>query len=184
MTIKIVFLCTANRCRSPLAAAMFERTAAVRGATVRTLSAGLLRSGDPMPPDGIRVANEYGLDLRSHRSTQLTAGLIDDADLILGMGREHAREAVATVPGRWPRTFTFLQFARWLETAEPPRRATLGNWLDAVAADRPRSLLIGSDPVDDIADPIGRPRAFWRDTAALLQTLTEDMVGCLSPILR
>lgn len=183
MTATILFLCTANRCRSPLAAALFGQALAAEGTTATVLSAGLLRSGDPVPDDGIRIAREYGLDLTGQLSTRMTTQAIENADLVLGMAREHAREAVAAVPDRWPRAFTLLQFVRWLQSADPPRRASLGDWLDGAAGDRPRTSLIGADPRDDIADPMGRPLHVWRETAALLRTATGAVAERLAPIL-
>jgi protein-tyrosine phosphatase len=183
MTATILFLCTANRCRSPLAAALLEQSLAAQGTTAKVLSAGLLRSGDPVPADGISVAQEFGLDLTGHLSRRMTGDIIDSADLVLGMAREHAREAVAAVPARWPRTFTLLQFVRWLESVDLPRRAALGDWLDGVAGDRPRTSLIGADPKDDIDDPMARPLRVWRETATLLRAKTRTVAERLAPIL-
>jgi len=183
MTATVLFICTANRCRSPLAAALFEQALTSRGASARVLSAGLLRSGDPVPLDGIRIAEEFGLDVSTHLSRRMTPEIIASADLVLGMTREHAREAVASVPDCWPRTFTLQQFVRWLESTDLPRRASLGDWLDGVAGDRPRASLIGSSPRDDIADPMRRPLPVWRETARVLRTATSTVAERLAPIL-
>src|SRR5688500_18860960 len=67
----IAIVCTANRCRSPLAEHILRAEAAARGLSVHVFSMGLLQSGMPMPDRGIAVAREFGLDLSRHRSERL-----------------------------------------------------------------------------------------------------------------
>src|SRR5260370_35194141 len=64
----IVVLCTANVCRSPMAAALLARRLSGLGVAARVRSAGMLRSGDPPLPEGISAMAWYGVDITGHRS--------------------------------------------------------------------------------------------------------------------
>ncbi len=179
----VLFVCTANQCRSPVAASMFARALAERGRLARVGSAGLAYPGRPVPRTGLAVAREFGLDLSGHRSTRLRAGMLDEADLVVAMAREHAREVLLRVPERWPRTFTLLQLTRWLETHEAPADGSLGAWLDEAAAGRPRSTVLGRSAEDDVVDPVTRPAAVWREVLGLLSTQVDAVADALAPLL-
>jgi|SRR5687767_1299527 len=90
-TYNLLFVCTGNTCRSPLAAAIARHALEERGWThVSVRSAGVAAGGaSPASEGALDVAGEHGLDLRDHRSQSLTPELIDWADLILAMGPSH-----------------------------------------------------------------------------------------------
>lgn len=90
-TYNLLFVCTGNTCRSPLAEAIARQAIARRAWThVRVQSAGVATtSGAPASDGALVVAQERGLDLTTHRSQPLTPELIQWADLILGMGPSH-----------------------------------------------------------------------------------------------
>ncbi len=86
--LNVVFLCTGNTCRSPLAAALAART---WGEHARFSSAGLQAVAGEPASDGARVvATELGADLSAHRSRPLDATLLSEADWVIGMTRSHA----------------------------------------------------------------------------------------------
>ena len=93
--MKLLFVCTGNTCRSPMAAAIARRMAAERGwARLRVASAGSgAAEGTPASDGAMLVALEHGLDLNEHRSRPLTPELVADADLILVMGSGHLERA-------------------------------------------------------------------------------------------
>lgn len=177
--VRVLFVCTANRGRSVLAEALAERR--FEGSPFVFASAGLLTGGGPMPPNGVRVAAEAGFDMTDHRSERVDIGRMAEWDLVLTMTREHARELVAAEPGLWPRTFTILQFARWLDEHPPGRHADVRGWVELVAADRPRTEMIGSRPEDEIADPVNGPPAEWRELLRVLTDALEVIAGHLLP---
>jgi protein-tyrosine-phosphatase len=95
----LLFVCTGNICRSPLAEVMARAYAAERGRDVEVLSASVLGlDGLPAHKHSIKVAQEMGLDLRAHTAQPVTEELVEWADYILGMEIEHA----AQLRGRFP----------------------------------------------------------------------------------
>lgn len=95
----ILFVCTGNTCRSPLAEGLFRQMLAdrlgcspeelpERGFTV--LSAGLAAMhGSPAAPESVEVARHYGVDLQSHSSQPLTDELLARADRVYTMTQSH-----------------------------------------------------------------------------------------------
>jgi protein-tyrosine phosphatase len=86
-TYNLLFVCSGNTCRSPLARAITLELVDTRGWThVRVDSAGTAAlPALPASANAIAVAKEHGLDLTPHRSQALTHDLLDWADLILVM---------------------------------------------------------------------------------------------------
>lgn len=85
---QILFVCTANRYRSPIAAACFRDQLHKRneGLEWSVLSAGTWTTdGLPALPEAIQRAKRVGLDLQPHRSRVVTEELLKSADLVLVM---------------------------------------------------------------------------------------------------
>src|SRR5438552_189266 len=86
----VLFVCTGNICRSPLAASLLERALKERGLEVTVTSAGTgAWDGAPASEGAYLVGLERGLDLSGHRARLLTRELVERADLILTMARHH-----------------------------------------------------------------------------------------------
>ena len=174
----ILVLCSANQCRSPMAAALLNRRLGAFGSRVAVRSAGLLQEGEPPSPGAISALVPYGLDISGHRSHGVTVADLTWADLVLGMAREHVRHAVVTAPDTWPRAFTLKELVRRGEEIGPAKPGEpLTEWLDRVHEGRERAALLGDSPVDDVADPMGGPPRAYADTAALLDELAGRLAG-------
>jgi protein-tyrosine phosphatase len=150
----IVFVCTGNTCRSPLAEVLCKQQLAqelgcgveelpARGYLV--LSAGLSAyPGAPAATEAIEVARDRGADLSQHRSRPLSADLAARADHLVAMTRSHVRAINEHYP-------------------------TLGA--------RPRLL----DPAgSDLSDPIGSPRPVYEDCAQQITRFLQDFLGTLT----
>jgi len=89
----VLFVCTGNVCRSPMAAGLFYDKLVREGADggVRIRSAGVWAlHGFPASAYARQVMNERDLDISAHRGHNLTQADIDEADLILVMTKRHA----------------------------------------------------------------------------------------------
>jgi len=102
------------------------------------------------------------------------------ADLVLGMAREHVREAVVLEPAALERSFTLKDLVRRGELM-PRRGGALGEWLAELAAERELRDLLGAAAIDDVNDPVGAPLAAFRETAAELDELASRLVGVAWP---
>jgi len=168
----IVVLCTANVCRSPMAAALLARRLAVLGVTVPVRSAGMIRCGDPPHPQVVSVMASYGIEISSHSSRVARATDLAHASLVLAMARENLRYAVITEPGVWPRAFTLKELIRRGEQiGRRPPGEPFAEWLSRAHAGRERTSLLGDSAEDDVADPVGGPRHAYTATASLLDQL-------------
>jgi L-threonylcarbamoyladenylate synthase len=97
----VIFVCTGNTCRSPLAEALFKKRLADRlgcqpeelpGRGFLVLSAGLAAMmGGPAAVEAAEVAQSYGADLSHHRSQPLTPELAAGADFLVAMTRSHVQ---------------------------------------------------------------------------------------------
>ena len=174
--VGIVVLCTANICRSPMAAALLRRRLAALGVTVPVYSAGMTSCGDPPCPEAISVMNRYGIEIASHRSRIVRTAALADASLVLAMARHHLRYAVTTEPRAWAQAFTLKELLRRGERIGPrPPGEPLSVWLSRVHAGRERISLLGDCAEDDVADPVGGPLQAYAETADLLDRLVTRL---------
>ncbi|WP_423929516.1 low molecular weight phosphatase family protein [Candidatus Palauibacter sp.] len=93
--MKLLFVCTGNTCRSPMAEVIARAAAEARGLSgVSCGSAGTFAfPGNPASGPGVAVAAAHGLDLAGHRSRELSLELLEGADVIVGMEASHAEAA-------------------------------------------------------------------------------------------
>ena len=110
MIRQVLFVCTGNICRSPLAAAMLRRALDERDLRdVEVTSAGTgAWDGAPASEGAYLVGLESGLDLSGHRARLLTREVVEASDLILTMARHH-RARVDELGGEG-RVFVFGEY--------------------------------------------------------------------------
>lgn len=160
-----------------MAEAFLRRRLEDIGVEARVHSAGLLESGRRATAEGVGVLGDMGLDTSEHRSRRITAQMVEEADLVLCMAREHLREAALLSPDAWSRSFTLKELVRRAEQAGP--RAgdqPFEEWLAKLHAGRSRADLLGASPNDDVADPIGGNRDVYRNTATEIRELVDRLV--------
>lgn len=93
----LLFVCTGNTCRSPMAEVIAQRLAESRGLDdLRVSSAGTSAwEGAPASDASLLVAMEQGLDLNGHRARVLSREILATADLVLAMGPHHLERVAA-----------------------------------------------------------------------------------------
>jgi protein-tyrosine-phosphatase len=181
-TPRVLFVCTANIVRSPMAAAFLTARLRELGVDAVVESAGL-REAEPVIDDGAMIALEgYGVDLRVHRSRRLEAAMLSPATVILGLEREHVREAVLLDPSVWRRTFTLKEIVRRGEAAGVRQPGeSIEEWIARAEGDRVQHDLLGSDLIDDVADPYGGVRGDYEEAAEEIDDLVTRLVHLLWP---
>jgi protein-tyrosine phosphatase len=177
--VEILIVCMGNICRSPLAQAILQEEAGRRAgpeAPVSVRSAGVRGlDGRPATTEMRDEAARLGLDLSDHRGAAVDAALVGGADLILAMTEAQRDTLVRLAPGASERTFTLKELARLLRHVGPPEVDTVRERVAEVTrrAHRVRPRVAGPPDREDVADPYGANREFYRRTADEISALVD-----------
>ncbi len=145
--VKILFVCTGNTCRSPMAEGIFQKYLVEKlGVDVDHLSevgykvrsAGTLGvSGLPASVEAVSACAKRGVDIRGHRSSTLSRELVRESDFVFAMSNSHREQVIA---------------------------------LDPEAADKCVLLVDGKD----VLDPIGQPLDVYAGCADLIEAAIKE----------
>ncbi|HEX3906366.1 MAG TPA: hypothetical protein VHW92_00380 [Mycobacteriales bacterium] len=188
---RVLMVCTGNICRSPMAerllAARLRQRLGEASADIAVGSAGTWGLvGEPIQPNAVEALIARGGDPSGFQARELTVDLVTEADMVLGMTRDHRAAAVTLDPRASSRTLTLRELARLLG---PVRAADIPG---AEPAERLRGLLTaaignrGMVPVadprdDDIADPYGLSRVHYERAADEIVMALEVVLDRLQP---
>jgi glycine hydroxymethyltransferase len=126
----ILFVCTGNICRSPMAEGLFRH--AMRGnGEYRVSSAGLgALDGQPPSAHAVTACRQLGIDITAQRSRMLTAEAVRQADYIFGMTHSHVDHILLMYPQAAEKTFLLREFDETLQDFEKDISDPIGGSLE------------------------------------------------------
>jgi protein-tyrosine phosphatase len=211
----VLFVCTGNICRSPMAEVLFgdRLDRSIRSSWPKSTAGNdALRAGSPFlvrsagtgvdaaleqPVEVAEQLRRLGAPLVPHTTRALTAEMLEDVDLVIGMTREHRRAAVKLAPRLVTKAFTLVEYARIVDSFralpvdestpqfEAPDVATFLR-LTSTRASRRRGMV--QPPSDakafDIADPYRRKAEVYTEVADTISKSVDEIVNALTELAR
>lgn len=112
--MKIMFICTGNICRSAMADWLLKKKLEQNNITnIGVYSSGIYAiDGDVSPYEAIEVMEEYGVELKKHRATNIRRSNIKDMDIILCMTISHKRDLIYMYPELKKKIYTLKEYVK------------------------------------------------------------------------
>jgi protein-tyrosine-phosphatase len=152
----VLFVCTGNSCRSPMAEAFLRELIKSKGLALTVGSAGI-RAESEITSQAVRALRRNGVEINARVPIQLTEDMVSDAALVLCMTEEQRRILAEAVPACATKIYVWGEYVA--------RHATA---IDRIGGSR------------DIPDPIGRGDDIYAATAAQIQFLAGLTIEVLS----
>lgn len=143
--MNILFVCTGNTCRSPMAEGYFRHLCEQASLNDVTVGSAGTFAGDGMPPssEAIDTLKRVGVDIAPLRSSELTVPLIRAADLIVAMTWSHKNQICLLEPDARDKTKLLLEFS--------------------------------DERNKDVADPVGAPSEVYRQCFETMKTALDNL---------
>ncbi len=147
---EILFVCTANVCRSPMTEAIFNALAEEKNLPWRATSAGVAAlKGEDVTPNARAALEEVGIHPEEHRARQVSEAMLKAADLVLVMSPQHLRALHRSFGNLSDKVYTLPEYA------------------------------IGASAEERIPDPYGHTMTTFRASVRELLGYIEELVGRL-----
>lgn len=119
---RILTVCIGNICRSPTAEYLLRRKLASRDIQISSAGLGALVDR-PIDATAMQLLTEHGMDSAGHRARQLTASMLREADLILGMEKSHVASMIRLAPEASGKIFLLDKWLQGRDIPDPYRQA-------------------------------------------------------------
>lgn len=185
---RMLFVCHANLCRSPLAERLarraFDDAFGPEAAAIVTASAGTRAyDGSPMHRGSAEVLAECGVDASDFVSRTVSPAILRESDLVLTATADQRSACLMLEPGAIRRTFTLRQFARFAAVAPPIWEGSVPDRMrrlvDEVNTGRHRVPRVPAEE-DDLPDPVNQPIEAFRICAEDVWQSLRGVVGVIT----
>lgn len=161
--MKILFVCTGNTCRSPIAEGLLKSAAGKDiqiGGKVEVSSAGIFaEDGEPPSENAVRVLKEgWGIDISAHKAKTINPSDLAEADLVLTMTRSHRDSLLSVFPEYSSKIFALKEYLYNKDTG------TAG---------------VQKGKILDISDPYGMPAEVYERCAEEIEKVLEMLLKVL-----
>jgi len=132
---KVLFVCTGNTCRSPMAAVVLQDKVNIECLIneIHVSSAGLAAvPGAPAADNACAAVASIGLSLVSHKATALSMNMIEAADLVFTMTRQHRDAILRALPTAGRKVFTLAEYVESEEEITDPYGGDLSSYQDCL----------------------------------------------------
>lgn len=171
---RVLFICTANICRSPTAELLARSRFGESELVFR--SAGFLDVADSCPSELVTVLRSRNIDATGHRSYQLDEASVHAAELLLTMEGSHVQKATMLAPDAFPKIVPLKEAAAVMER-QPEQRLTVDEFVERLNINRDPRQYLGTGW--DVADPYGRRAKAYRRAVDEIEQLVSVAIGRL-----
>jgi len=181
MTNTVLVVCTANICRSPMAAALLAHHLHAAGSSTRVASAGTHALPGEAAPNSVAVMADRGIDIVAHTPRLLARDDIEWADVIVTMEAAHVAHVVALDSAAFAKTFCVRELVARSERAGARRTdEPLGEYLAQLHTGRRALDVLRAAAEFDIADPVGQSREAFATSAKELDDLMSVVAAIVA----
>ena len=184
--LRVLTVCTGNVCRSPAAERLLRTSLDGLGLEIRSAGTGALVGHAIAAPMAERL-RALGVDTTRFAARQLSPQMVQGADLVLALAREHRSAAVTLHPPAVRRAFTLREFARLTALVSPEdidSAAVSGRAPDRLTAlmrlaalNRGHATAPPAD--DDVIDPWGKDGSVYDASLSQISTAVAQILQAL-----
>lgn len=150
MAKRVLFVCTGNTCRSPMAVGLLRKMAPHLDLDIRSAGTST-HTGAPASPFALDVMRQVGIDLGGHRSSSLNGYMLEEADFVFCMAERHRRHIVDWFKSMDDKVYLMREFDPVRDDADYP----------------------------DVPDPIGHDEEAYHRVLTMLERSMREVIKIL-----